>query len=99
MREYVQAHFVSDGMCADIAIHDKKNGNPHAHIMLTMRPLEQSGEWGAKSKKEYILDKNYQLLAGHQHFQPVRIAGNANENEKAVLEYQQRDKADGKATP
>jgi len=62
VREYVQANFVSDGMCADIAIHDKKNGNPHAHIMLTMRPLEQSGEWGAKSKKEYILDKNGQRI-------------------------------------
>lgn len=58
VREYVQDNFVSAGMCADIAFHDKKNGNPHAHIMLTMRPLEQSGEWGAKSKKEYVLDKN-----------------------------------------
>ena len=27
-----------------------------------MRPLEQSGEWGAKSKKEYILDKNGQRI-------------------------------------
>lgn len=62
VREYVQDNFVSDGMCADIAIHDKKNGNPHAHIMLTTRPLEQSGEWGAKSKKEYILDKNGQRI-------------------------------------
>ena len=53
---------MSAGMCADIAIHDKNNGNPHAHIMLTMRPLEQSGEWGAKSKKEYILDKNGQRI-------------------------------------
>jgi len=26
--------------------------------MLTMRPIEQGGEWGAKSKKEYILDGN-----------------------------------------
>lgn len=62
VREYVQKNFVSVGMCADIAIHDKKTGNPHAHIMLTMRPLEQSGEWGAKSKKEYILDKNGQRI-------------------------------------
>ena len=62
VREYVQENFVSVGMCADIAVHDKKTGNPHAHIMLTMRPLEQSGEWGAKSKKEYILDKNGQRV-------------------------------------
>lgn len=62
VRDYVRENFVSVGMCADIAVHDKKNGNPHAHIMLTMRPLEQSGEWGAKSKKEYILDKNGQRI-------------------------------------
>ena len=34
------------------------DGNPHAHILLTMRPLEQDGTWGAKSKMEYILDDN-----------------------------------------
>lgn len=62
VREYVKENFVSVGMCADIAIHDKSDGNPHAHIMLTMRPLEKSGEWGAKSKKEYILDKNGQRV-------------------------------------
>jgi len=56
--EYVKQHFVDKGMCADICIHDKKDGNPHAHIMLTMRPIEQDGSWGAKSKKEYILDES-----------------------------------------
>ena len=44
-------------MCADFAIHDTGGGNPHAHIMLTMRPIEQSGAWGAKQKKGYILDQ------------------------------------------
>ena len=45
-------------MCADIAVHDKNDGNPHYHIMLTMRPLNEDTTWGAKSKKEYILDEN-----------------------------------------
>jgi uncharacterized protein (DUF2267 family) len=58
VREYVNRHFVEAGMCADVAVHDKNDGNPHAHIMLTMRPFEQSGEWGAKARKEYLLDKN-----------------------------------------
>ncbi len=58
IHEYVKRHFVSVGMCADVCIHDKKDGNPHAHIMLTMRPFELNGEWGAKQKKEYILDEN-----------------------------------------
>ena len=58
VREYVNRHFVAAGMCADICVHDKNDGNPHAHIMLTMRPFEQDGAWGAKQKKEYILDKD-----------------------------------------
>ena len=57
-REYVKRHFVDKGMCADICIHDKKDGNPHAHVMLTMRPFNDDGTWGDKQKKEYILDKN-----------------------------------------
>jgi ATP-dependent exoDNAse (exonuclease V) alpha subunit len=58
VREYVKEQFVSAGMCADIAIHDKNDGNPHAHVMLTIRPIEQDGAWGAKQKKEYILDRD-----------------------------------------
>ena len=58
VREYVKENFVKVGMCADIALHDKNDGNPHAHILLTMRPLNEDTTWGAKSKKEYILDEN-----------------------------------------
>ena len=58
VREYVKEQFVNAGMCADIAIHDKEDGNPHAHVMLTIRPIEQDGTWGAKQKKEYILDRD-----------------------------------------
>ncbi|RRD92403.1 conjugal transfer protein TraA [Clostridiales bacterium COT073_COT-073] len=58
VREYVKENFVKVGMCADIALHDKNDGNPHAHILLTMRPLNKDKTWGAKSKKEYILDEN-----------------------------------------
>lgn len=57
VREYVKENFVKVGMCADIALHDKNDGNPHAHILLTMRPLNEDTTWGAKSKKEYILDE------------------------------------------
>ena len=32
--------------------------NPHAHVMLTMRPILEDGTWGDKQKKEYILDGN-----------------------------------------
>lgn len=57
VREYVKENFVNVGMCADIALHDKNGGNPHAHILLAMRPFNEDTTWGAKSKKEYILDE------------------------------------------
>ncbi|QNM07016.1 MobA/MobL family protein [Qiania dongpingensis] len=62
VRTYVRNNFVSAGMCADFALHDKGDGNPHAHIMLTMRPLTPGGEWGAKCRKEYDLDERGQRI-------------------------------------
>ena len=48
-RKFAKEIFVADGMCADICVHDNGTGNPHAHIMLTMRPFEEDGSWGQKS--------------------------------------------------
>jgi ATP-dependent exoDNAse (exonuclease V) alpha subunit len=48
VQEYIQKNFVSKGMCADWALHDKGDGNPHAHIMLTTRPIEPDGKWVTK---------------------------------------------------
>jgi hypothetical protein len=50
-RRFVKETFVDSGMCADLSFHDKDNGNnPHVHAMLTMRPLNVDGSWGAKSR-------------------------------------------------
>lgn len=46
------------GMCVDWALHDKGDGNPHAHIMTTMRSIEPSGKWVPKCRKVYDLDEN-----------------------------------------
>jgi hypothetical protein len=43
VRDYVQENFVDKGMCADFAIHDTGNGNPHAHILLTTRSVGEDG--------------------------------------------------------
>jgi ATP-dependent exoDNAse (exonuclease V) alpha subunit len=45
---YVQEQFVSQGMVADIALH-AKTGNPHAHILLTLRDAKADG-FGAKRR-------------------------------------------------
>ncbi len=46
------------GMCADFAIHDTDGHNPHAHILLTVRPLNENGTWQYKTEKEYLCIKN-----------------------------------------
>lgn len=60
MTDFIQHEFVSDGMCADVAIHDPypPGHNPHAHILLTVRPLDENGKWQYKTKKEYVCVRN-----------------------------------------
>ena len=58
LQEFIQEQFVADGMCADAAIHDTDGHNPHAHILLTVRPLDERGKWQYKTEKEYLCMKN-----------------------------------------
>ena len=60
LSDFVSNAFVSDGMCADVAIHDPypPGHNPHAHILLTVRPLDEHGRWQYKSEKEYLCVKD-----------------------------------------
>lgn len=80
VQDFVQNTFISDGMIADINIHNppvtdsrgvplNKEGkpasgmeemvfqNPHVHILLTVRPMDEDGNWMAKSQKEYVCKK------------------------------------------
>ena len=69
IKEFCQEQFVSKGMIADFAIHDKGDGNPHAHILLTIRAMDEhgkciqlpSGNW--KCHKENTVDWNDQKYA------------------------------------
>ena len=58
LQEFIREQFVSDGMCADAAIHDTDGHNPHAHILLTVRPLDERGKWQYKTEKEYLCVRN-----------------------------------------
>lgn len=59
MRGYIEDNFTSKGMIADFAIHESEAGdgykNPHAHILLTLRPIEghtfgnKNREWSSKN--------------------------------------------------
>ena len=58
LEDFIQKNFVDMGMCADIAIHDTDGHNPHAHILLTVRPLNEDGTWQYKTEKEYLCIKD-----------------------------------------
>ena len=60
LSDFIKESFVADGMCADVAIHDPypPGHNPHAHIMLTVRPLDEQGQWQYKTEKEYLCVKD-----------------------------------------
>ena len=58
LQEFIREQFVSDGMCADAAIHDTDGHNPHANILLTVRPLGEQGKWQYKTEKEYLCMRN-----------------------------------------
>ena len=67
VRDYCREQFVFRGMIADYAIHDKGDGNPHVHILLTMRAMDENGKWLPKARKVYDLDENgkhIRLLSG-----------------------------------
>ena len=49
------APLVKTGMIVQAVIHDKGDGNPHIHLLLTMRPYK-NGRWQAKSRKVYDVD-------------------------------------------
>lgn len=63
VKQFLQDEFVSRGMIVDYAIHEKDAGengieNPHFHVMCPIRPLNPDGSWGAKQRREYILDEH-----------------------------------------
>lgn len=54
LTDFIQANFVVEGMCADVCIHSTDGHNPHAHIMLTVRPFAKDGKWPHKTEREYL---------------------------------------------
>lgn len=55
--DFCKKNFSDNGMVADIAIHRDNKENPHFHVMLTIRPFTENGEWGAKCRKEIVIDE------------------------------------------
>ena len=64
IRAYCQAQFVSKGMICDLYYHDEHDGNPHVHLLLTMRAMDEQGRWLPKTKTTYVLDENGERIRG-----------------------------------
>ena len=60
VRSFIQDNFVSEGMIADWALHDKGDGNPHAHIMLTLRGFDEHEKWLQKQKTVFANSRDEQ---------------------------------------
>ena len=57
LQDFIKEQFVADGMCADAAIHDPypPGHNPHAHILLTVRPLDEKGKMAVQERERISL--------------------------------------------
>ena len=69
--EYIQKTFVDEGMCADWSIHDKGDGNPHVHLLVTMRPFNPDHSWGNKEVKDWA-DANGTTADAYTGFLPLQ---------------------------
>ena len=67
--DYIQKNFVDKGMCADWSIHDKGDGNPHVHLLVTMRPFNPDYSWGNKEVKdwEFVRDTDGNIVVDESH--------------------------------
>ena len=89
IEEYIQTNFVKEGMIVDLAIHDESregNQNIHAHIMTIVRPINEDGTWGQKSKKEYILDEKGEKILNKNGKPKTRKGERTTWNDKVNVE-------------
>lgn len=63
VREFIQENITSNNYACSYAIHhDKEDNNPHCHILIANRKLNDKGFEKIKSKKEYVLDSQGQRV-------------------------------------
>ena len=86
VRDFCMEQFVSKGMCVDFAVHDKGDGNPHAHIMLTMRGIDEQGRWLPKAHKIYDLYENGKRI--------VLPSGEYKSHKENVVDWDNRGNAE-----
>ncbi|XKH51979.1 MobA/MobL family protein (plasmid) [Chryseomicrobium palamuruense] len=85
VRSFVQDEFVEHGMVADVSIHRDKEHNPHAHILLTVRPFNEDGSWGHKRTRQYEYDTDGQILRDDNNNKVFKTIDSTDWNERETL--------------
>lgn len=83
VRSFIQDNFIKEGMIADWALHDKGDGNPHAHIMLTLRGIDEHEKWLQKQKTVFANSRDSQ---GRPIYDPLIPSYNPK-NKEATSQY------------
>ena len=78
VRAFIKENFVSKGMIADWALHDKGDGNPHTHIMLTVREINEKEGWQIKQKSVFANGRDEN---GKAIYDPLRPAYDPKDKE------------------
>ena len=86
LRSFVKDAFTDSGMVVTISVHDKGDGNPHAHLMLSLRDLGE-GDWGAKNRSwdTSALLRQWRLeWAQHVNLALERVGSNARVDHRTL---------------
>ncbi|RAZ73486.1 MobQ family relaxase [Planococcus halotolerans] len=85
VQSFVQEEFVDEGMVADVSIHRDKLHNPHAHILLTVRPFNEDGSWGQKKMRQYEYDEKGDILRTEDGKKVFQTVPSTDWNERETL--------------
>ena len=91
VRSYIRDNFVSDGMIADWALHDKGEGNPHAHILLTLRGLDEHEKWLQKQKTVFANSRDEKGRPVYDPFLPSYDPKNKEKTSKYRIPQLDKD--------
>ena len=88
VKEFVTEEFVKEGMIADVAFHNLDSHNPHAHVMLTMREINQEGfsyknrDWN----KRELLEKKREAWSSYANLALEKAGVESKIDHRSLLE-------------
>lgn len=75
----------------NIPYHDEGDGNPHVHLLLTLRAMDEHGEWLPKTRTEYVLDERGNRVKGKNGKWKTRNISTVDWNDHKYAEIWRHD--------